>query len=62
MAARHYRLALAEGEEAVVVREMRAHLAHYLKGFPGAAALRDRLMHLTSADAVLDALQANTLP
>ncbi|HPO74166.1 MAG TPA: tRNA dihydrouridine synthase DusB [Armatimonadota bacterium] len=57
-AARHVRLALAEGPEEVVIREMRAHLAHYVKGFPGAAPLRERLMHLTRADEVLESLAA----
>lgn len=59
MAARHVRLAVEEAaDEEVAIREMRAHLAHYVRGFPGAAPLRDRLMKATRRDEVLDQLGA----
>jgi tRNA-dihydrouridine synthase len=35
------------------VPQMRKHLALYLKGVPGAAILRDRIMHLDRADDVV---------
>ncbi len=41
MAARHARMVIADRGEKVGVREMRKHFAWYLKGMPGAAALRD---------------------
>jgi len=42
----HYRAMLDELGEARAVPQMRKHVALYLKGIPGAAALRERLMHL----------------
>ena len=39
--------------EARAVPQMRKHVALYLKGVPGAAALRERLMHVDrAADAI----------
>lgn len=59
MAARHYRLALAEAPAEVVVREMRAHLVHYVRGFAGASALRQRLVTLTDPAQVLELLEGH---
>ncbi|HEY1656324.1 MAG TPA: tRNA-dihydrouridine synthase, partial [Candidatus Tumulicola sp.] len=53
----HYRTMVDELGEARAVAQMRKHVALYLKGIPGAAALRERIMHLDRADdalAVLD--------
>jgi tRNA-dihydrouridine synthase len=42
---------VAEWGEARAVPQMRKHLGYYLKGFPGASALRERLMRtLTAAE------------
>lgn len=57
MAARHVRLAVSEAPEEVAIREMRAHLAHYVRGFPGASRLRQRLMKATRGHEVLALLQ-----
>jgi tRNA-dihydrouridine synthase B len=49
----HYRTMVDEWGEARAVPQMRKHVALYLKGIPGAAILRDRIMHLDrAADAV----------
>ena len=49
----HYRTMLDELGEARAVPQMRKHVALYLKGIPGAAILRERIMHLDrAADAV----------
>ncbi|MDH7568266.1 MAG: tRNA dihydrouridine synthase DusB [Armatimonadota bacterium] len=56
-AARHVRMACEEAPEEVAVREMRAHLACYVKGFPGAGAFRERLMRATRRDEVLAILE-----
>jgi nifR3 family TIM-barrel protein len=49
----HYRTMVEELGEARAVPQMRKHVALYLKGIPGAAILRDRIMHLDHAsDAV----------
>jgi len=45
----HYRAMLDELGEARAVPQMRKHVALYLKGIAGAAALRERLMHLDRA-------------
>src|SRR5581483_1132322 len=45
----HYRAMVRELGEARAVPQMRKHVALYLKGIPGAAALRERLMHLVRA-------------
>lgn len=49
------RLADLKGE-AVAVREMRKHLAWYLKGLPGAARVKDSIMEQTSRDAMVSIL------
>jgi len=49
----HYRTMVDELGEARAVPQMRKHVALYLKGIPGAAILRDRIMHLDyAADAI----------
>jgi len=47
----HYRAMLDELGEARAVPQMRKHVALYLKGIPGAAALRERIMHADDAAA-----------
>jgi len=46
----HYRAMLDELGEARAVPQMRKHVALYLKGIPGAAVLRERIMHVDRAD------------
>jgi tRNA-dihydrouridine synthase B len=45
----HYRTMVAELGEARAVPQMRKHVALYLKGIPGAAVLRERIMHVDDA-------------
>ncbi|MBV9232804.1 MAG: tRNA-dihydrouridine synthase, partial [Candidatus Eremiobacteraeota bacterium] len=45
----HYDAMVAELGESRAVPQMRKHVALYLKGVPGAATLRDRIMHLDRA-------------
>ncbi|HZY95891.1 MAG TPA: tRNA dihydrouridine synthase DusB [Candidatus Cybelea sp.] len=45
----HYRTMVDELGEPRAVPQMRKHLALYLKGIPGAAALRERIMRIDSA-------------
>ena len=49
----HYRAMLDELGETRAVPQMRKHLALYLKGIPGAAVLRERLMRLDRARDVI---------
>ncbi|MBK8189400.1 MAG: tRNA dihydrouridine synthase DusB [Vampirovibrionales bacterium] len=44
----HARLHCAAHGEAVGAREMRKHLTWYVKGFPGASRLRERMTHVSS--------------
>jgi tRNA-dihydrouridine synthase len=37
---------------------MRKHLGYYLKGFPGASELRERLMRTTTAEETLGIVEA----
>jgi nifR3 family TIM-barrel protein len=46
----HYRTMVAELGEARAVPQMRKHIALYLKGIPGAAVLRERIMRIEGAD------------
>jgi len=50
------RLANLKGES-VAVREMRKHLAWYLKGLPGAARVKDTIMEETSRDNMVQILE-----
>jgi tRNA-dihydrouridine synthase len=43
--------------ESVAVREMRKHLAWYLKGLPGAARVKDVIMEETSRDNMAQILE-----
>src|SRR5579875_3872533 len=45
----HYATMVEEWGEARAVPQMRKHLGYYLKGFPGAAELRERVMTTTTA-------------
>ncbi len=49
----HYRAMLDELGEARAVPQMRKHVALYLKGIPGAAGLRERIMHADAAAAAI---------
>ncbi|MNZ78550.1 hypothetical protein D3C78_971270 [compost metagenome] len=44
--------------EAVAVREMRKHLAWYLKGLPGAARVKDVIMEETGRDPMVAILES----
>jgi tRNA-dihydrouridine synthase B len=46
----HYRRMVEELGEHRAVPQMRKHVALYLKGVPGAAVLRERIMHIDGAD------------
>jgi len=50
------RLIALKGEQ-VAVKEMRKHLAWYLKGLPGAARVKDRIMEETSRDNLVNILR-----
>jgi tRNA-dihydrouridine synthase B len=52
-AVRHYHAMVEEWGEARAVPQMRKHLGYYLKGFPGASALRERLMRTLTAGETL---------
>jgi tRNA-dihydrouridine synthase B len=45
----HYRVMVEEWGEARAVPQMRKHLGYYLKGFPGASELRERVMRTETA-------------
>ncbi len=49
-AVHHYRTMVAEWGEERAVPQMRKHLGYYLKGFPGAGELRERVMRTTGAE------------
>jgi tRNA-dihydrouridine synthase len=57
MAIRHLQLAAADKGERSAVLEMRRHGAWYIKGLPGASAVRSRLMRTTGAAGVLALLE-----
>jgi len=54
----HYRVMVEEWGEARAVPQMRKHLGYYLKGFPGASELRERLMRTTTAEETLGIVEA----
>ena len=54
----HYRAMVEEWGEARAVPQMRKHVALYLKGIPGAAMLRERIMRIDSADEAIAAIEA----
>ncbi|MBV8066577.1 MAG: tRNA dihydrouridine synthase DusB [Candidatus Eremiobacteraeota bacterium] len=53
----HYRTMVDELGEARAVPQMRKHLALYLKGIPGAAVLRERIMRIDSAAEALGVIE-----
>jgi nifR3 family TIM-barrel protein len=55
-AVHHYETMVAEWGEPRAVPQMRKHLGYYLKGFPGASALRERLMRTATAAETLAVL------
>ena len=57
-AVRHYRVMVDEWGEARAVPQMRKHLGYYLKGFPGASELRERLMRTATAAETLGIVEA----
>jgi tRNA-dihydrouridine synthase B len=58
LAERHVGLLVADRGEAIGVREMRKHLAWYLRGIPTARALRERTNRATRATDLVDILTA----
>ncbi len=57
-AVHHYRMMVEEWGEARAVPQMRKHLGYYLKGFPGASELRERLMRTATAAETLGIVEA----
>lgn len=55
-ARRHLELACRFKTEAVAAREMRKHLAWYIKGTPGAARLREEINQASTLEELLDSL------
>jgi tRNA-dihydrouridine synthase B len=53
----HYRTMIDELGEARAVPQMRKHVALYLKGIPGAAVLRERIMHIDVAAKAVELIQ-----
>jgi tRNA-dihydrouridine synthase B len=53
----HYRTMLRELGEARAVPQMRKHVALYLRGVPGAAVLRERIMRIAESDAAIGAIE-----
>jgi tRNA-dihydrouridine synthase B len=54
----HYSAMVEEWGEARAVPQMRKHVALYLKGMPGAAMLRERIMHLDRAADAVETIEA----
>jgi len=54
----HYRTMVEELGEPRAVPQMRKHIALYLKGIPGAAALRERIMRIESAAEAIETIEA----
>jgi tRNA-dihydrouridine synthase len=54
----HYRTMVDEWGESRAVPQMRKHVALYLKGMPGAAVLRERIMHLDRAEDAVATIEA----
>ena len=53
-----YQMMVDEWGEARAVPQMRKHLGYYLKGFPGASELRERLMRTQTAAQTLEIVEA----
>ena len=43
--------------ETVAIREMRKHVGWYIKGIPGAAALRGRINQITEMNCLIDTIR-----
>jgi len=54
----HYRVMVEEWGEARAVPQMRKHLGYYLRGFNGAAELRERVMRTETASATIAEVEA----
>jgi tRNA-dihydrouridine synthase B len=54
----HYRAMVDEWGEIRAVPQMRKHVALYLKGIPGAAVLRERIMRIDSAEEAIATIEA----
>ena len=54
----HYRAMVDERGEARAVPQMRKHLGYYLRGFSGAAELRERVMRTLTAAETLREVEA----
>jgi nifR3 family TIM-barrel protein len=54
----HYRAMVEELGESRAVPQMRKHVALYLKGIPGAAQLRQQIMTIDSAEAVIAVIES----
>jgi nifR3 family TIM-barrel protein len=57
-AVKHYHTMVDEWGEQRAVPQMRKHLGYYLKGFPGASELRERLMRTVTAAETLSIVEA----
>jgi tRNA-dihydrouridine synthase B len=57
----HYRTMVGELGEARAVAQMRRHVALYLRGVPGAAILRERLMRLETANEAIGLIEETIL-
>jgi tRNA-dihydrouridine synthase B len=53
----HYNTMVEELGESRAVPQMRKHVALYLKGIPGAATLRERIMHIDDARAAVAVIE-----
>ena len=53
----HYQRMVDELGEARAVPQMRKHVALYLKGIPGAAILRERIMHINGAEEAIAVIE-----
>jgi nifR3 family TIM-barrel protein len=53
----HYRAMVDECSEARAVPQMRKHVALYLKGIPGAANLREKIMRIDSAEEAIGVIE-----
>jgi tRNA-dihydrouridine synthase B len=53
----HYRAMVEEWGEARAVPQMRKHVALYIKGIPGAAVLRERMMRIDSASEAIATIE-----
>lgn len=53
----HYKKLINYKEEKVVVREMRKHVAWYLKGLRGSNPVKDKINHMDNIDEIFDLLE-----